>query len=108
MRELLLRGHEFSAVFASTDELAIGALRALHDEGLRVPQDISVLGFDDIDLSSYVCPRLTTISQPLRDLGEQATRLLHRLISGKSNVERQIILPHRLLIRESTCAAPPD
>ncbi|MDR3302890.1 MAG: LacI family transcriptional regulator [Treponema sp.] len=106
MRELLLRSRNFSAVFASTDELAIGALRALQDEGLRVPDDISVLGFDDIDLSSYVCPRLTTISQPLHDLGEQATRLLHRLIDGKKNVARNIILPHRLIIRESTHAAP--
>jgi LacI family transcriptional regulator len=104
MRELLLRRRDFSAVFASSDELAIGALGVLLSSGIRVPQDISLLGFDDIDLSRYVYPPLTTIKQPIREIGEQATQLLHRLITGNHNVETEVIVPHGLVIRESTCA----
>ena len=77
MREMLLRNPDFTAVFAVTDELAIGAIRVLEDEGFRVPEDISVIGFDDIDISSYIVPRLTTIRQPLADMGERTATLSH-------------------------------
>ncbi|MDR0586162.1 MAG: LacI family transcriptional regulator [Treponema sp.] len=109
MRELLLRngaGRDFTALFAATDELAIGAVRALRDEGIRVPEDVSVVGFDDIDISNYITPRLTTIRQPIKEIGEQTALAMHRFItrgdipgSGKEQ-----ILPHRLIIRESTAA----
>jgi LacI family transcriptional regulator len=103
MRELLLRGRDFTAVFAATDELALGAMRILRDEGLRVPEDVSVVGFDDIDISNYVIPRLTTIHQPLDKIGEQTALLLHKQISGAGNGITDLILPHKLIVRESTC-----
>ncbi len=102
MRELLLRGRNFSAVFAATDELAIGAVRVLEDEGVHVPGDISVVGFDDIDISSYMVPRLTTIRQPLTDMGERTATLLHKCIIKDHLNETEIILPYELVIREST------
>ena len=106
MRELLLREgkHSFTALFAATDELAIGAIRVLNDEGLRVPRDVSVVGFDDIDIAKYMNPRLTTISQPLAEMGEKTAADLHHQITG-SNVSRdELILPYKLVIRESTGA----
>jgi LacI family transcriptional regulator len=104
MRELLLRSRAFTAVFASSDELALGALRTMQDEGIKVPEDISIVGFDNIELSNYLFPRLTTINQPLRDLGQKSTDLLHRLILGKGASEAELLLPHNLIIRESTCS----
>jgi LacI family transcriptional regulator len=104
MRELLLRSRDFSAVFASSDELAIGAIRALLDAGVRVPADVSVIGFDDIDISNYLYPRLTTIRQPITEIGEQAALNLHRFIDGQDEPSLNILLPHKLIIRESTCA----
>jgi LacI family transcriptional regulator len=102
MRELLLRNKDFSAVFAASDELAIGAARVLKDDGLRVPEDVSVIGFDNIESSNYYIPRLTTIHQPIEEIGEQAARSLHRRISGGANADFEIIIPHKLIIREST------
>jgi LacI family transcriptional regulator len=102
MRELLLRDRDFSAVFAATDELAIGAIRALKDEGIRVPEDVSVVGYDDIDISSYIVPRLTTIRQPLTDIGERTATLMHKCIINEKFSDSVITLPHELIIREST------
>jgi LacI family transcriptional regulator len=111
MRELLLRSGcrsasgtcNFTALFAATDELAIGAIRVLADEGIRVPDDVSVVGFDDIDIAKYMTPRLTTISQPLTEIGAQTVLALHRHISGGGAGDEQV-LPYKLVIRESTRA----
>ena len=106
MRELLLREDKkkFTAVFAATDELAIGAIRVLSDEGLRVPEDVSVVGFDDIDIAQYTTPRLTTICQPLTEIGEKTALNLHRQITEGYTGETEQILPYKLVIRESTQA----
>jgi LacI family transcriptional regulator len=106
MRELMLRSRDFTAVFVDTDELALGAIRTLTDHHIRVPEDVSVIGFDDIDIANYFCPRLTTVRQPLREIGEQSALTLHRLIAGRNPVSNAaaVILPHHLIIRESTCA----
>jgi LacI family transcriptional regulator len=103
MGKLLLRTRDFSAVFAAGDELAIGAIRVLQDEGIRVPGDVSIVGFDDIDIASYVIPRLTTIHQPLDKIGEQTALIMHNRISGNSDTVEPII-PHKLVVRESTAA----
>ncbi|MDR3161711.1 MAG: LacI family transcriptional regulator [Spirochaetaceae bacterium] len=103
MRELLLRSRDFSAVFAASDELALGAMRSLRDEDLRIPEDVSLIGFDDIDIADYLHPRLTTIRQPIREIGEQAARYLHRVITAQQGTEAEVVLPHRLIIRDSTC-----
>ncbi|MDR0710621.1 MAG: LacI family transcriptional regulator [Spirochaetaceae bacterium] len=102
MKELLLRSRDFTAVFAASDELAIGAIRVLKDEGLRVPEDVSIIGFDNIESSNYYIPRLTTIHQPIEEIGEQAALGLHRRITGGINLDSEIIIPHKLIIREST------
>ncbi|GHV95483.1 LacI family transcriptional regulator [Spirochaetia bacterium] len=102
MRELLLRSRDFSAVFAATDELAIGAMRALRDEGFRIPEDVSVVGFDDIEIADYLMPRLTSIRQPFPEIGEQAASSLHKQISGKYEGGLDLTAPYRLVIREST------
>ncbi|MDR2072721.1 MAG: LacI family transcriptional regulator [Spirochaetaceae bacterium] len=105
MRELFLREQRnFTALFAATDELAIGAIRVLNDEGIRVPQDVSVVGFDDIEIAEYMYPRLTTISQPLSDMGEKTALTLHRQITGGKGGGKEQILPYKLIIRESTRA----
>jgi LacI family transcriptional regulator len=104
MKELLLRDRDFTAVFTASDELAIGAIRVLKDEGFRVPEDVSVIGFDNIEISTYYIPRLTTIHQPIAEIGEQAALSLHRRISGGINTDPEIIIPHKLIIRESTCS----
>ena len=106
MKELLLRKgkNNFTALFAATDEIAIGAIRVLADEGLRVPDDVSVVGFDDIDIAKYMIPRLTTICQPLTEIGEKTAAALHRRITGNSAAAEELILPYKLVIRESTRA----
>ncbi|MDR2768893.1 MAG: LacI family transcriptional regulator [Treponema sp.] len=105
MRELLLReGRNFTALFAATDELAIGAIRVLRDEGIRVPEDVSVVGFDDIDIANYMVPRLTTVSQPLTEMGEKTALALHRSINSANGIPPDQILPYKLIIRESTLA----
>ena len=108
MKELLLRKgkHSFTALFAATDELAIGAIRVLNDEGLRVPEDVSVVGFDDIEIANYMNPRLTTIGQPLTEMGEKTAMALYIQLSGNGNTTASYeqILPYKLIIRESTTA----
>ncbi|HEY3230027.1 MAG TPA: substrate-binding domain-containing protein, partial [Roseiflexaceae bacterium] len=80
MQELLARGQAFSAVFAQNDRMAIGAMRALREAGLQVPHDISMVGYDDIPVAEYYNPPLTTIRQPMREVGALATRLLIQAI----------------------------
>ena len=76
MNKLLAREAGFTAVFCMSDIMAVGAMRALTDAGLRVPQDISVLGFDGIELGQYVVPRLATVSQPQQEIADQSVALL--------------------------------
>ncbi|CAH2914072.1 MAG: Transcriptional regulator KPN_00542, LacI family [uncultured Paraburkholderia sp.] len=91
-----------TAIFAVSDTLATGVLHGLRSIGKRVPDDVAVVGFDDISIASQVDPPLTTIAQPMRELGETAARLLlQRLANPLANVPG-VLLPHRLVIREST------
>lgn len=102
---LFERASDLTGLFAVSDEMALGAIRYLHDRGRAVPEEVSVVGFDDIDAALYCRPRLTTVNQPARDIGRTAgTLLLDTLASGKKPM-RETILPHRLVIRQST--APP-
>src|SRR4029078_12763464 len=81
-RTLLDRGAEFTALFSWDDVAAIGVIRALLDAGLRVPGDVSVVGFDDIQSAAYHNPTLTTLRQPLRRMGELSVEILLREVSG--------------------------
>lgn len=105
MERLLQLDEPPTAVFACNDLMAIGALRTLRNHNLRVPEDISVIGFDDISMSVEVTPALTTIAQPIAELSTCAAELLIKRIQdgGKNEVAQRIILDTRLVIRDS-CA----
>ena len=90
-----------SAVFCSNDEMAIGLLRAFASAGLRVPDDISVAGFDDIEFAEMASPALTTIRQPRRELGQQGASALLELLGGRTPPQR-IRLETELIVRAST------
>jgi LacI family transcriptional regulator len=108
-KKLLEAGVRFTALFAFNDISAIGAVRAFRDAGLRVPEDISVVGFDDIQAAAYLTPRLTTVRQPLRQMGEMAAKqLLMRISNGDGKAPRLISLAPELVVRESTAPARQD
>ena len=100
MKEKLSENHDFTAVYAISDTMAIGAIRALHEEGIRVPEDVSVAGFDGIDMGKYHVPSLTTIKQPFEDMAHKTTKILFDVINnGKSH--RKIVMDATLVERES-------
>ncbi len=82
MQRLLKRVQDFTAVFAMSDVTALGAIRAIHDSGLRVPDDISVIGFDGIEIGQYMVPKLTTVAQPEVQIAEKVVDILLKQISG--------------------------
>lgn len=96
-----------TAIFCFSDEMALGAFRALADLGLACPDDISVLGFDDIRFADYTSPRLTTIAQPRRQIGRTTVELLLAQLLESRETPSSITLPHRLITRDST-AMPPN
>ena len=98
----LAAGTGFDCVFAHNDLSAAGALRAIHDAGLRVPEDVAIVGFDDVPLATYTEPTLTTVHQPLREMGERAARMLMALFDGTSPSGTPEILPTALVVRGST------
>lgn len=104
MKSLLATGEKFTAVFAFNDISAIGAIRALEEMGLRVPGDVSVLGFDDIYSAAFHNPALTTIRQPLFEMGSLAARtLLERLADGKEiKIPEVLSVEPTLVVRNST------
>lgn len=104
MQRLLRNGPGFTAVFAAGDLLAIGAMRALREAGLRVPEDVSVVGIDDIDIAAFLWPPLTTVSQSIAQMATLGVQLLLDVLAGKEVPRRTVIEP-RLIVREST--APP-
>jgi DNA-binding LacI/PurR family transcriptional regulator len=106
MNELIARGGDFTAVLAYNDIAAIGAIRALMNHGLRVPEDISVVGFDDIQGAAFHNPSLTTIRQPLNQMGAVAARILLQRIRGQATFPDIVPIHPELVIRESTC--PPN
>ena len=101
---LLARSHPPTAIFCFNDEMAIGALGAARRHTLRVPEDLSIVGFDDVRYAAHTNPPLTTIAQPMQRIGEHAVRLLLDLLNGKP-VPLSVTLPHRLVVRASTAPA---
>ena len=106
IKQLLARRKPFTALFAYNDMSAIGAIRALQEQGLRVPQDVSVLGFDDIPGAAFHAPSLTTVRQPLNRMGEVAAQSLLDRIEGKKEYPHEIAIEPELVTRESTANAP--
>lgn len=104
-KKLLARGEVFTALYAVSDSLAIGALRALYEAGLRVPGDIALAGFDGIDMADYTVPSLTTMRQPVREMAKDTTRLLFDIIAKKTK-HQHITYDAELMIKESTAKIP--
>lgn len=100
-KQLLERGENFTALFATADSLAIGAVRAILDAGKRVPEDISVAGFDGIEMGNFYAPRITTLRQPVEDMAKEMIKLLFHILSGQEK-HRHIMFEGELLVREST------
>ncbi|GED33353.1 MULTISPECIES: catabolite control protein A [Brevibacillus] len=91
-----------TAIFAANDEMAIGAIHAIQDSGLNVPNDVEVIGHDNIRLVEMVRPRLTSVVQPMYDIGAVAMRLLTKYMNNEHVEEHVVLLPHRIEYREST------
>ncbi len=105
-KQLLATKRRFTALFAYNDISAIGSIRAFQESGLQVPKDISVVGFDDIQGAAFHYPSLTTVRQPLRQMGEIAMQTLLERIEGREDYPKEIAVQPELVVRESTANAP--
>jgi DNA-binding LacI/PurR family transcriptional regulator len=104
VQQLLSSGKTFTALVAFNDMSAIGAIRALQDLGLSVPRDVSVIGFDDIKVAAFNNPRLTTIRQPLSNMGRIAAQCVLSQLNGSEPFRKVIMVEPELEVRESTRA----
>jgi DNA-binding LacI/PurR family transcriptional regulator len=102
-QKLLARKLDFTALFAFNDISAIGAMSAFRDAGLSVPEDISIVGFDNIQAAAFLNPPLTTVRQPLHHMGDLAAKILLRRIREGDTAPEDILVQPELVIRESTC-----
>jgi LacI family transcriptional regulator len=93
-----------TAMFAFNDEMAIGTIQAAREHGLRVPEDLSVVGFDDVERPLLMTPQLTTVRQPLAEMGRMAVNLLFRLLDKQRIDALRVVLSTHLVVRESTAA----
>lgn len=101
LRRLLASSYPPTAIFCYNDASALGVMRAAQAAGLRIPQDLAVVGFDDIDLAPYFEPPLTTVAQPKEVMGRKAVEIILSHLNGEA-VEKDYILPGRLVLRQST------
>ena len=106
MRQMLASGVDFTAVLTSNDESAIGVLRALADAGRRVPQDVAVIGFDDVLYAKAQTPPLTTVRHPTFELGYRAVEVLLEYLTGRRREVATVRVPTRLIVRESCGCLP--
>ncbi len=102
-QKLLARKVEFTALFAFNDIAAIGAMSAFRDAGLRVPEDVSIIGFDDIQAAAFMNPPLTTVRQPLNHMGDLAAKTLLQRIREPHPEAEEVLVQAELVNRESTC-----
>jgi DNA-binding LacI/PurR family transcriptional regulator len=100
MRRLIQDGIEFDAVFAGDDDAAIGVYRALKEANRLIPQDVAVVGFDDVEFAGYISPALTTIRAPIEEVGREAVRQLLSLLNGEQ-AQSLVLKRTELVIRES-------
>ncbi|AXH34904.1 LacI family transcriptional regulator [Humibacter sp. BT305] len=106
--DLLAQDVRFTALFGCNDLMAIGAMQRLREAGIRVPEDVSVVGFDDVDMASVVTPGLTTVRQDMLEIGRRSGRLLIEGLEGRTELTSagSVSLPVELVIRGSTATAP--
>lgn len=102
MNSILSKTKDIDALFCVNDEIAMGAINAIRDNGLRVPEDIDVVGFNDTHGAEFFYPRLTTIAQPLYDMGSVATRMLIKKINNEEVEKKVFVLPYEFVERDST------
>jgi LacI family repressor for deo operon, udp, cdd, tsx, nupC, and nupG len=102
--QLLTESPRPTAIFCTKDEMAIGVMDAARLRGLQVPRDLSVIGFDDVPLAQHTTPTLTTVAQPMCDLGQAAVKLLVDILGGTDAVPASVVLPHQISVRASTAA----
>jgi LacI family transcriptional regulator len=102
---LLDRKKPFTALLAYNDISAIGAIRAFEEAGLKVPGDVSVIGFDDVPAAAFNHPSLTTVRQPLHRMGELAVEVLISRIEDKGAPQREVAVQPEIIVRESTARA---
>ena len=103
-QELLARGRRFTALIAFNDFAALGAIRALHEAGIHVPEEVSVMGFDDVPAAAYTIPGLTTLRQPWKQMGAMAASSLVEMLGGATPAERDVVVEPELIVRETTRA----
>ncbi|MFI6892526.1 MULTISPECIES: LacI family DNA-binding transcriptional regulator [unclassified Streptomyces] len=102
MRELLARRPDVDAVFAASDLMAAGARQVLREAGRRIPDDVALIGFDDSAVARHMDPALTSVRQPIEEMGRAMTRVLLEQIAGESAERPQIVLPTELVVRDSS------
>lgn len=102
MRRMLATGRPFDGLFVASDMMARAAIRVLTTEGIRVPEDVALVGYDDTPVATDREPQLTTIRQPLEQMGETMASLLIQVIAGTAPAERALIMPTELVVRETT------
>jgi LacI family transcriptional regulator len=105
-KQLLARQHPFTALFAYNDISAIGSIWAFREAGLRVPEDISIVGFDDIPGAAFANPGLTTVRQPLAKMGQIAAKTVVDQIEERGEYIEEIAIEPEFVVRESTGPAP--
>lgn len=99
-KQLLTKGVKFSAIFAANDQMAVGAMLTLHQHGLRIPQDVAVIGFDDLHVCAHTFPPLSSVHQPAQEMGQLAAQAMLKLLNG---VKPVIAMPEpKLMLRQST------
>lgn len=98
---------EATAIFVASDEMAFGVVRALHESGRRVPQDVSIVGVDDVRLAAYCSPALTTVAQPFTELARGAVASVTARLEGEDDPTTDLVLTPQLIVRASTAPAPP-
>ena len=104
--ELLDLAEPPTAIFAGSDQQALGVYEAARQRGLRIPQDLSVVGFDDLPVARWVSPPLTTVRQPLAEMGRAAAQMLGEIIEDRPLRSRRVELSTELIMRESTGPVP--
>lgn len=102
VNQLIDENKKPSAIFVASDEMALGVIHGLQDKGYRIPDDIEVFGFDNTRLATMVRPTLTTIVQPMYDIGAVAMRLLTKYMNKEEVQDKKVVLPHRIEKRNST------
>lgn len=101
IEKFLETGKDFDAVVCSSDEIAMGAINALRDHGKRVPEDVSVIGFSNISMSEIFYPKITTVAEPMYDMGSIAMRMLIKLVNKKEVEQQHYVLDHSIVERNS-------